>query len=199
MLGQGVTKISLVYDESSGVAKPAAEAAAAGLEAQGIDVTNVIPMAIDLPDGSSILAAAEADDAQGVALLVQGVQAAQFISAADLADSDLIIGSYDLSLELGLRYLASSVRKAGFDPRIVTYQSDPAELVALARTERPLAIGLSLIFQYMAPSFAAVIAANVESMAVTLALRRWRANIKSLAEAVRRPAELTDDSAAATR
>ncbi len=99
VLGQGVTKISLVYDESSGVAKPAAEAAAAGLEAQGIDVTNVIPMAIDLPDGSSILAAAEADDAQGVALLVQGVQAAQFISAADLADSDLVIGSYDLSLE----------------------------------------------------------------------------------------------------
>lgn len=99
VLAQGVTKISLVYDESSGIAKPAAEAAAAGLEAQGIDVTNVIPMAIDLPDGSSILAAAESDDAQGVALLVQGVQAAQFISAADLADSDLIIGSYDLSLE----------------------------------------------------------------------------------------------------
>jgi ABC-type branched-subunit amino acid transport system substrate-binding protein len=99
VLAQGVTKISLVYDESSGVAKPAAEAAAAGLEAQGIEVTNVIPMAIDLPDGSSILAAAEKDDAQGVALLVQGVQAAQFISAADLADSDLIMGSYDLSLE----------------------------------------------------------------------------------------------------
>jgi ABC-type branched-subunit amino acid transport system substrate-binding protein len=99
VLGQGVTKISLVYDESSGVAKPAAEAAAAGLEAQGITVTNVIPMAIDLPDGSSILAAAEADGAEGVALLVQGVQAAQFISAADLADSALVIGSYDLSLE----------------------------------------------------------------------------------------------------
>jgi ABC-type branched-subunit amino acid transport system substrate-binding protein len=99
VLGQGVTRISLVYDESSGVAKPAAEAAAAGLEAQGIEVTNVIPMAIDLPDGSSIVAAAEADDAQGVALLVQGVQAAQFISAADLAGSDLVIGSYDLSLE----------------------------------------------------------------------------------------------------
>ena len=99
MLAQGVTKISLVYDESSGVAKPAAEAAAAGLQAQGITVTNVIPMAIDLADGSSILAAAEADDAEGVALLVQGVQAAQFISAADLADSRLIIGSYDLSLE----------------------------------------------------------------------------------------------------
>jgi ABC-type branched-subunit amino acid transport system substrate-binding protein len=99
VLAQGVTNISLVYDESSGVAKPAAEAAAAGLQAQGITVTNVIPMAIDLPDGSSILAAAEADGAEGVALLVQGAQAAQFITAADLADSDLVIGSYDLSLE----------------------------------------------------------------------------------------------------
>ena len=99
VLAQGVTKISLVYDDSSGVAKPAAEAAAAGLAAQGIVVANIIPMAIDIADASSILAAAEANDAQGVALLVQGAQAAKFISAADQAGSKLVIGSYDLSLE----------------------------------------------------------------------------------------------------
>jgi branched-chain amino acid transport system substrate-binding protein len=99
VLAQGVTKISLVYDDSSGVAKPAAEAAAAGLKAQGIEVTNIIPMAIDIADASSILAAAEANNAQGVALLVQGAQAAKFISAADQSGSSLVIGSYDLSLE----------------------------------------------------------------------------------------------------
>lgn len=99
VLAQSVTKISLVYDDSSGVAKPAAEAAAAGLAAQGIVVANIIPMAIDIADASSILAAAEANGAQGVALLVQGAQAAKFISAADQAGSSLVIGSYDLSLE----------------------------------------------------------------------------------------------------
>jgi branched-chain amino acid transport system substrate-binding protein len=99
VLAQGVKTISLVYDDSSGVAKPAAEAAAAGLKAQGINVANIIPMAIDLPDGSSILAAAEANGAEGVALLVQGSQAAKFIASADQADSKLVIGSYDLSLE----------------------------------------------------------------------------------------------------
>ena len=52
MLAQGVTVISLVYDESSGVAKPAAEAAAAGLAEQGINVANVIPMPLDIADDS---------------------------------------------------------------------------------------------------------------------------------------------------
>lgn len=99
VLAQGVTVISLVYDESSGVAKPAAEAAAAGLAEQGINVANVIPMPLDIADASSILAAAEAGGAEGVALLVQGSQAAKFITAADQAGSTLIIGSYDLSLE----------------------------------------------------------------------------------------------------
>ena len=99
VLAQGVTNISLVYDESSGIAKPAAEAAAAGLKAQGITVANIIPMPIDIADASSILAAAEAGGATGVALLVQGSQAAKFITAADQADSKLLIGSYDLSLE----------------------------------------------------------------------------------------------------
>ena len=36
-------------------------------------------------------------------------------------------------------------------------------------------------------AFAAVIAANLESIAVTLTLRRWRTDVSSLLEAVRRP------------
>lgn len=99
VIAQGVTKISLVYDDSSGLAKPAAETAAAALEAQGIDVTNVIPMPIDTADASSILAAAEADGAEGVGLLLQGAQVAKFLQSRDQAGSEILVGSYDLSLE----------------------------------------------------------------------------------------------------
>lgn len=72
--------------------------------------------------------------------------------------SVLLVGFQDQD-NLGLRYLASSARAAGFEPKIVTYRSDPTELVAIARSERPLAVGLSLIFQYMAPNFGTVVAA----------------------------------------
>lgn len=99
VIAQGVTKISLVYDDSSGVAKPAAKAAKAALEAKGITVTNIIPMPIDIADASSILAAAEKDGAEGAGLLLQGAQAAKFIQARDQAGSKLLVGSYDLSLE----------------------------------------------------------------------------------------------------
>lgn len=74
----------------------------------------------------------------------------------------LLVGFQDQD-NLGLRYLASSIRRAGFVPRIVTYRSDSSELVTLARELEPLAIGFSLIFQYMAPSFGAVIAALREA------------------------------------
>ncbi|MCK6445221.1 MAG: B12-binding domain-containing radical SAM protein [Planctomycetes bacterium] len=74
----------------------------------------------------------------------------------------LLVGFQDQD-NLGLRYLASSIRRAGFVPRIVTYRSDPSELVSLARELEPLAIGFSLIFQYMAPNFGAVIAALREA------------------------------------
>jgi ABC-type branched-subunit amino acid transport system substrate-binding protein len=99
VIAQGVTKISLVYDDSSGLAKPSAESAAAALEAQGIDVTNIIPMPIDIADASSILAAAEADGAEGAGLLLQGAQVAKFLQARDQAGSEIFVGSYDLSLE----------------------------------------------------------------------------------------------------
>ncbi|MCC7138226.1 MAG: B12-binding domain-containing radical SAM protein [Planctomycetes bacterium] len=60
---------------------------------------------------------------------------------------------------LGLRYLSSSVAAAGHRARIVTYSSDPRDLVRRALEERPDVVGLSLIFQYMAPEFARVVAA----------------------------------------
>lgn len=72
--------------------------------------------------------------------------------------SVLLVGFQDQD-NLGLRYLMSSLQQAGFAPQIVTYRSDPAWLIELAERERPVVIGFSLIFQYMAPDFAKVIAA----------------------------------------
>ena len=99
VIAQGVTSISLIYDDSSGIAKPSAESAAAALEAQGITVTNIVPMPLDIADASPILAAAEADGAEGAGLLLQGAQVAKFLQARDQAGSELLVGSYDLSLE----------------------------------------------------------------------------------------------------
>ena len=70
----------------------------------------------------------------------------------------LLVGFQDQD-NLGLRYLVSAVRQAGFAARIVTYQSNPAPLVELVLRERPDVIGFSLIFQYMAPDFGRVIQA----------------------------------------
>ncbi len=71
--------------------------------------------------------------------------------------SVLLIGFQDQD-NLGLRYLLSSVRHAGFSGRIETYTSDPEPIVELVARLRPDVIGFSLIFQYMSPAFARVIA-----------------------------------------
>lgn len=70
--------------------------------------------------------------------------------------SVLLIGFQDQD-NLGLRYLLSSVRHAGFSGRIETYTSDPEPIVELVARLRPDIIGFSLIFQYMSPAFARVI------------------------------------------
>lgn len=72
--------------------------------------------------------------------------------------SVVLVGFQDQD-NLGLRYLLSSVRKAGFNGRIVTYQTNPEPIVELALRDRPAVMGFSLIFQYMAPDFAKVIQA----------------------------------------
>jgi anaerobic magnesium-protoporphyrin IX monomethyl ester cyclase len=74
----------------------------------------------------------------------------------------LLVGFQDQD-NLGLRYLMSAVHAAGHMADIVTYQSDPKELLARVERERPDLIGFSLIFQYMAPDFARVIAALRDS------------------------------------
>jgi anaerobic magnesium-protoporphyrin IX monomethyl ester cyclase len=76
--------------------------------------------------------------------------------SADSRRSVLLVGFQDQD-NLGLRYLLSSVRQAGFAGRIESYSADPRPIVELAERLRPDVIGFSLIFQYMSPAFARVI------------------------------------------
>ena len=70
----------------------------------------------------------------------------------------LLIGFQDQD-NLGLRYLLSAVRHAGFRGEIATYTADPTPICELVARLKPDVVGFSLIFQYMAPEFGSVIAA----------------------------------------
>jgi radical SAM superfamily enzyme YgiQ (UPF0313 family) len=69
----------------------------------------------------------------------------------------LLVGFQDQD-NLGLRYLSSAARVAGHEPEIATYEADPSALVRQVLHGGYDFVGLSLIFQYMTPSFAAVVA-----------------------------------------
>ena len=58
---------------------------------------------------------------------------------------------------LGLRYLASSLRACGHHIRIESFGADAAPLLSVAREWEPDVIGFSMIFQFMAPDFALII------------------------------------------
>jgi radical SAM superfamily enzyme YgiQ (UPF0313 family) len=70
----------------------------------------------------------------------------------------LLIGFQDQD-NLGLRYLLSAVRSAGFSGAIATYTAEPTLICELVARVKPDIVGFSLIFQYMAPEFGLAIAA----------------------------------------
>lgn len=70
----------------------------------------------------------------------------------------LLVGFQDQD-NLGLRYLASSLRQAGHEISIESFGNEAGPLVHRAHEWRPDIIGFSLIFQFMAPDFRAVISA----------------------------------------
>jgi len=74
----------------------------------------------------------------------------------------LLVGFQDQD-NLGLRYLMSAVKGSGHLANIMTYASNPEPLLARIRKDQPTVVGFSLIFQYMAPDFARVIAALREN------------------------------------
>src|SRR5579859_6337299 len=76
--------------------------------------------------------------------------------------SVLLVGFQDQD-NLGLRYLQSAVRHAGFLSRIESYSADPAPICEAVARLQPDIVGFSLIFQYMAPEFGRVIEALRQS------------------------------------
>ncbi len=74
----------------------------------------------------------------------------------------LLIGFQDQD-NLGLRYLMSAVNASGHRAGIMTYRSDPNQILERLQREPADVVGFSLIFQYMAPDFGRVIAALRES------------------------------------
>jgi radical SAM superfamily enzyme YgiQ (UPF0313 family) len=73
--------------------------------------------------------------------------------------TDVLLVGYEDRDNLGIRYLLSSLRRAGHSGDIVRYRSDPRDLIDRVRSDCPIVIGFSLIFQYMAPDFEGVIRA----------------------------------------
>lgn len=69
----------------------------------------------------------------------------------------LLVGFQDQD-NLGLRYLLSALLAEHFTAKIVSYHTDPGQLVRQVLEEKPDIVGFSLIFQYMTPAFAKVIA-----------------------------------------
>jgi radical SAM superfamily enzyme YgiQ (UPF0313 family) len=74
----------------------------------------------------------------------------------------LLIGFQDQD-NLGLRYLMSAVNASGHQAFIMTYRSDPDEILQRIARYKPDVVGFSLIFQYMAPDFGRVIGALREA------------------------------------
>jgi radical SAM superfamily enzyme YgiQ (UPF0313 family) len=70
----------------------------------------------------------------------------------------LLVGFQDQD-NLGLGYLASSLRSAGHDVRIESFGKDPRPLLTACRRWSPDIVGFSMIFQFMAPDFAHAISA----------------------------------------
>ena len=70
----------------------------------------------------------------------------------------LLVG-YEDQDNLGLRYLASRLHEAGHVTRLVAFSEGPEAVVAAAGAFRPDLVGLSLIFQFLAPAFGETVAA----------------------------------------
>jgi len=77
----------------------------------------------------------------------------------DDATRHVLLVGYEDRDNLGLRYLLACLEQHGWSAEIWKYDRDVDALVARARARRPLLVGFSLIFQYMAPDFGAAIAA----------------------------------------
>lgn len=69
----------------------------------------------------------------------------------------VLLTGYQDQDNLGLRYLASSLKAAGHEVRIESFGSEAGALLRRASLWDPDIVGFSLIFQFMAPDYAQVI------------------------------------------
>lgn len=68
----------------------------------------------------------------------------------------MLIGFQDQG-NLGLGYLASTLRHRGYSVEVFDFEKDPDQILEAARSINPVLIGFSLIFQFYVPRFASLI------------------------------------------
>jgi anaerobic magnesium-protoporphyrin IX monomethyl ester cyclase len=69
----------------------------------------------------------------------------------------VLVGFQDQD-NLGLRYLSSRLRAQGHQTRLVTVSQGPGPVLAAIQALQPHIVGFSLIFQYLVPQFASLLA-----------------------------------------
>ena len=75
-----------------------------------------------------------------------------------MTQARVILVGYEDQDNLGLRYLSSCLRARGHWTRIVSVRGRAGSLLEAVRAERPHVVGFSLIFQYLVPEFASLLA-----------------------------------------
>ena len=73
----------------------------------------------------------------------------------DISRPVILIGFQNQG-NLGIGYLASVLREAGYAVRVFDFETDPQEILDAALSSRPLLIGFSLIFQFYIERFRAL-------------------------------------------
>lgn len=84
----------------------------------------------------------------------------------DVDAACVVLVGFEDQDNLGLRYLSSRLKQAGHQTRIVTISGGPEPVLAAIDELDPHVVGFSLIFQYLVPQFAALLA-NLRSHGVT--------------------------------
>lgn len=91
-----------------------------------------------------------------------GVLGEDFLAARqrsrDTSRPIMLIGYQDEE-NLGLGYLSATLRRFGYRVLVFNFNADRDEILAAAHEEKPLIIGLSLIFQFYLPRFAELVRA----------------------------------------
>ena len=72
-------------------------------------------------------------------------------------DKTILLIGFQHQGNLGLGYLASTLREHGYSVVTCDFEAEPAAIVATAARTEPIIIGFSLIFQFYIERFAALI------------------------------------------